>query len=151
MWKKHCKHQNFHDVLKRVWWLMDGVNYRSLKVLPVENITSHNNPGNICSGQSRTSLVLGSISCRAIFCKAHEALLLICRQEFESAGRNEQLSLNALAPYCFALLLIYHFYLNTGKKNVGGVLENFLFWILILWNIHHSSFSSCALLHEASP
>ena len=86
---------------------------------------------NVCSSQSRTSLVLEVLVAERFFAKHTEKLLLICRQVFESAGRNELwLFLECIGiPYCFAHLLIYCFYLNTGKKNVGGVLKNFLFWI----------------------
>lgn len=51
-------------------------------------------------------------------------------------------------PHCFALLLIYHFYLNTRKKNAEGSLGNFLFLVPHLITFHWISFPSIALLHH---
>lgn len=81
---------------------------------------------NSWSSQSRQCFVLEDISCRMTSAAHTMELTLICWQHLNmQAGMNFGFSECIGILHCFVLLLIYHFYLNTRKKNVGGGLENF--------------------------
>ena len=105
---------------------------------------------NVCSSQSRTSLVLEVLAAerflqstpRSSYWSADKCLNL-------QAEMNFGFFLNVLASH--TVLLFYYFTIfiwTLERKMLEEFWRIFSFEFLILWNFHHSSFSSFALLHE---